>query len=48
MQHTVLYGAEPRGLPLNEKLMPQYFNEFGYVDFMISMIDNNFLYTINF
>ncbi|XP_075167273.1 arylsulfatase B [Haematobia irritans] len=30
MQHTVLYGAEPRGLPLNEKLMPEYFNELGY------------------
>ncbi|XP_037817226.1 arylsulfatase J isoform X2 [Lucilia sericata] len=30
MQHTVLYGAEPRGLPLNEKLMPQYFNDLGY------------------
>ncbi|XP_011291436.1 arylsulfatase B [Musca domestica] len=30
MQHTVLYGAEPRGLPLTEKLMPQYFNELGY------------------
>lgn len=30
MQHTVLYGAEPRGLPLDEKIMPQYFNELGY------------------
>ncbi|XP_065368722.1 arylsulfatase B [Calliphora vicina] len=30
MQHTVLYGAEPRGLPLNEKIMPQYFNDLGY------------------
>ncbi|KAM7341897.1 arylsulfatase B isoform 2-T2 [Cochliomyia hominivorax] len=30
MQHTVLYGAEPRGLPLSEKLMPQYFNDLGY------------------
>uniref|UniRef100_A0A1B0FLM3 Sulfatase N-terminal domain-containing protein n=1 Tax=Glossina morsitans morsitans TaxID=37546 RepID=A0A1B0FLM3_GLOMM len=30
MQHTVLYGAEPRGLPLTEKLMPQYFNDLGY------------------
>lgn len=29
MQHTVLYGAEPRGLPLTEKLMPQYFNDLG-------------------
>ncbi|XP_037956050.1 arylsulfatase B-like [Teleopsis dalmanni] len=30
MQHTVLYGAEPRGLPLSEKLMPEYFNDLGY------------------
>ncbi|XP_036231188.2 arylsulfatase B isoform X2 [Bactrocera oleae] len=30
MQHTVLYGAEPRGLPLTEKILPQYLNELGY------------------
>ncbi|XP_055907085.1 arylsulfatase B [Eupeodes corollae] len=30
MQHRVLYAAEPRGLPLSEKLMPEYFNELGY------------------
>lgn len=30
MQHRVLYGAEPRGLPLSEKIMPEYFNELGY------------------
>lgn len=30
MQHTVIYAGEPRGLPLNEKIMPQYFNELGY------------------
>lgn len=29
MQHTVLYAAEPRGLPLTEKLMPQYLKELG-------------------
>lgn len=29
MQHTVLYGAEPRGLPLTEKILPQYLNELG-------------------
>ncbi|CAG9762811.1 unnamed protein product [Ceutorhynchus assimilis] len=32
MQHTVLYGAEPRGLPLTEKLLPQYLQELGYVN----------------
>ncbi|XP_037917688.1 arylsulfatase B [Hermetia illucens] len=30
MQHTVLYGAEPRGLPLTEKILPEYLNELGY------------------
>ncbi|KMY93299.1 arylsulfatase B [Drosophila simulans] len=30
MQHTVLYAAEPRGLPLEEKILPQYLNELGY------------------
>lgn len=30
MQHLVLLEPEPRGLPLEEKLMPQYFQEAGY------------------
>ncbi|KAJ8976024.1 hypothetical protein NQ317_003565 [Molorchus minor] len=30
MQHSVLYGAEARGLPLSEKLLPQYLEELGY------------------
>lgn len=30
MQHTVLYGAEPRGLPLDEKILPEYLKELGY------------------
>lgn len=30
MQHYVLRGSEPRGLPLNEKLMPEYLKEAGY------------------
>lgn len=32
MQHTVLYAAEPRGLPLTEKILPQYLKEMGYVN----------------
>ncbi|XP_066257386.1 arylsulfatase J [Euwallacea similis] len=32
MQHSVLYGAEPRGLPLTEKILPQYLKELGYVN----------------
>ncbi|XP_047110645.1 arylsulfatase B-like [Schistocerca piceifrons] len=30
MQHTVLFGAEPRGLPLSERLLPQYLQGLGY------------------
>ncbi|XP_050492008.1 arylsulfatase B-like isoform X2 [Bombus huntii] len=30
MQHSVLYPTEPRGLPLSEKLLPQYLQEIGY------------------
>ncbi|XP_043492499.1 arylsulfatase J [Polistes fuscatus] len=30
MQHGVLKGAEPRGLPLNEKILPQYLQDLGY------------------
>ncbi|XP_067209079.1 arylsulfatase B-like isoform X2 [Linepithema humile] len=30
MQHGVLKGAEPRGLPLREKILPQYLRELGY------------------
>lgn len=32
MQHTVLYAAEPRGLPLTEKILPQYLKELGYTN----------------
>ncbi|KAM0735511.1 Arylsulfatase J [Formica fusca] len=30
MQHGVLKGAEPRGLPLHEKILPEYLRELGY------------------
>lgn len=30
MQHTVLYGAEPRGLPLTEKILPEYLQHLSY------------------
>lgn len=30
MQHSILKGAEPRGLPLHEKILPEYLRELGY------------------
>uniref|UniRef100_A0A336MNQ6 CSON003548 protein n=1 Tax=Culicoides sonorensis TaxID=179676 RepID=A0A336MNQ6_CULSO len=30
MQHDVITTMEPRGLPLKEKLLPEYLNELGY------------------
>ncbi|XP_003705279.3 arylsulfatase B isoform X1 [Megachile rotundata] len=30
MQHSVLLPSEPRGLPLSEKLLPEYLREVGY------------------
>ncbi|XP_014470860.1 PREDICTED: arylsulfatase B-like [Dinoponera quadriceps] len=30
MQHSVICPSEPRGLPLTEKLMPEYLKELGY------------------
>ncbi|XP_052900354.1 arylsulfatase B [Anopheles moucheti] len=35
MQHTVLFGMEPRGLPLTEKLLPQYLKDLGYSNHIV-------------
>ncbi|XP_055695304.1 arylsulfatase B [Lutzomyia longipalpis] len=35
MQHTVLYAAEPRGLPLKEKLLPEHLRNLGYVNHIV-------------
>ncbi|KAF5271189.1 hypothetical protein FQR65_LT05333 [Abscondita terminalis] len=35
MQHHILYGGEPRGLPLGETLLPQYLKELGYSTHMV-------------
>lgn len=35
MQHGVLYGAEPRGLPLSEKLLPEYLKDLGYSNHIV-------------
>lgn len=39
MQHTVLFGAEPRGLPLTEKLLPEYLRTLGFVSGLNSLFD---------
>ncbi|KAG5676135.1 hypothetical protein PVAND_005986 [Polypedilum vanderplanki] len=35
MQHTVLFGAEARGLPLTEKILPQYLKDLGYSNHIV-------------
>lgn len=35
MQHRVIYGLEPRGLPLNLKILPQHLNDLGYESHMV-------------
>ncbi|XP_023720420.1 arylsulfatase B-like isoform X1 [Cryptotermes secundus] len=35
MQHEVIFANEPWGLPLEEKLLPQYLQELGYVNRMV-------------
>lgn len=38
MQHDVIRGAEPWGLPLNLKIMPEYFRDLGYKTHMIGKV----------
>lgn len=35
MQHTVLYGAEPRGLSLKETILPQHLKKLGYSNHIV-------------
>ncbi|KAG4069818.1 hypothetical protein HA402_006833 [Bradysia odoriphaga] len=35
MQHTVLYAAEPRGLSLDEKILPEYLKDLGYSNHIV-------------
>lgn len=41
MQHGVLYGAEPRGLPLTEKILPEYLKTLGFVETFIKVKNLN-------
>lgn len=35
MQHYVILQNEPRGLPLNHKLLPEWLNSIGYTSYMV-------------
>lgn len=38
LQHNVLFNAEPRGLNLSEKILPQYLKELGYSTHLIGKV----------
>lgn len=38
MQHGVIESGEPRGIPLNVVLMPQYFRDLGYSTHMVGKV----------
>lgn len=35
MEHDVIYAAQPWGLPLTERVMPQHLEPLGYVSHMV-------------
>lgn len=60
MQHGVIRGTEPRGLPLSEKILPQYLKDLGYKTHLVGKwhlghykkeylpLNRGFVYNINF
>lgn len=38
MQHSVIMGGEPFGLGLEEKLLPQFLKELGYVTHAVGKV----------
>ena len=39
MHHGVIHAAEPYGIPLNDKIIPQYLKEKGYATHMIGKVN---------
>ena len=39
LQHGVIYGSQPYGLPLSEKIMPQWLKELGYATHIIGKVN---------
>ena len=38
LQHSVILGSEPYGLPLNMKIMPQWLQKLGYRTHMVGKV----------
>ena len=39
LQHGVIYGSQPYGLPLSEKIMPQWLKGLGYATHIIGKVN---------
>lgn len=35
LNHDVIYGAQPYGLPLGERLLPQHLGQLGYISHLV-------------
>ena len=42
LQHGVIYGSQPYGLPLSEKIMPQWFKDLGYATHIVGKVRSVF------
>ena len=38
LQHGVIYGSQPYGLPLSEKIMPQWLKDLGYSTHIVGKV----------
>lgn len=46
MHHTAVGPAQPWGLPLELKIMPQYFRDLGYETHMIGKVEYSFIHAV--